>query len=263
MEAMKQKEQSMAKPMTHRIAIGLMAVAFILGFQVSASAGGAGRMKAHRVSFIGGGIQLLELSGLNDRLNASGISDFDEFAPTVTLGHYNAARRLMFGGNIAGTFWRRNYDANRRTTLGAGRILFTAAFNVLQNGLPVRLYPEGGIGAGAFKLKSTVHKRSFEDVLSSNTVESTMWQATFLLSAGAGVDFTLPSMMDRKRPGAIVGLRAGYLFDPAKNEKWYEPGAAKIENGPAPRMKGFYASITLGGMRHARQGKGKNCGKNE
>ena len=235
----------MGIPRIVSVTVGLLALGFVSLSRGMPFSEEPGTVHKKAVAFAAAGIQFFDLSSLNDRLGSNGISDFDDFAPTLSLGNYIMAGRLILGGDITAMLWRSRYDSNQKTSLRAGSLMMSTGFNLLSKDLPVRLYPLASIGAGLFKLRTTEDTRSFEDVLSSQTRTANLWQPAFLLSAGAGVDIKLPPIGNKHKRGTI-GLRVGYLFDPIESGKWNEMGGASIENGPSPRMSGFHAAITLG-----------------
>lgn len=222
-------------------------ILFALALPASVIAKSVCKENCRKVSYGSVGIQLVDLTSLNSRLNSLGITDFDEIAPALSIGHYKTVGRFIHGGNFASMFWRKNYDNNRVTSLWAGHILVTAGFNLLSENKPLRLFPETGIGAGVFKLRNNEYKRSFDQALTVESNNLHLWKTALLLSVGAGADFTLPPIKKMNK-SLIVGLRAGYTFSPVNNKEWREMGGTQIVNGPSPRMTGLYASIVTGKM---------------
>jgi hypothetical protein len=46
----------------------------------------------------------------------------------------------------------------------------------------------------------------------------------------------------------VFGLRAGYVFDPARDTDWWRD-CRTVTDVPSPRLNGAYVMVTLGGGR--------------
>jgi hypothetical protein len=105
------------------------------------------------------------------------------------------------------------------------------------------VYPLLQLGAGVFKLKVAERKRSFGDMLSDPVRGHDFVQVTFLPGVGGAVEYRVKTR--KKGKDLLIGLRAGYLFDPNASDLWWDSGV-EITGGPEPLLRGPYVHLVVG-----------------
>ena len=199
---------------------------------------------------------LVNTHNVNERLHELGYGGFSRYGLSLGFGGLRQYRRYITGGEIEGIFWKRNKDHSRVSMLNAGRLISLHGFSVLS--LPsFSLYPLIGIGGGVTSLLAGPKEVPFDSAFAipSQLPESSpLYQFSFLVDLGVGMHFSHPA--PRGRPGVMtIGLRAGYIFDPIDNDRWYRNGT-RLTGGPDSDLSGPYLRLTLGGshggkkMRH-------------
>jgi len=193
---------------------------------------------------IGPGISWVNLERLNDNLAASGASTFRQYTPTLVLGGHKEADRMIMESFVTGLFWKDRVNAGLRTSVWLSNIMWNSGFNVLPASLPAIAFPFLGIGAGVNGIQVRSDKKKFSDILLTKEPNTALWQAAFLLNAGAGADLRIP--MGNKPKGAVIGLRAGYTFDPFLKSKWRSEGTI-VSDVPPAVQSGAFIKLVLGG----------------
>lgn len=146
------------------------------------------------------------------------------------------------GGRLKGLIFKDRLTNNTRTAFMAGEILLHSGFNVI-NTEHVNLYPYLGLGAGMMNLVVGDKNTPFDTALARPNTNLNIHQGRFLIDLGVGFD--LLGGKNPSRPG-LVGLRAGYTFDPTKTDRWMRDGLF-VTNAPKPTMNGAYVMLTFGG----------------
>lgn len=191
-------------------------------------------MVTRQFVFVSPGVSWINIDKVNNFLMTQGISSFKEMPPMLSIGRSKEIRKLIFESNLTLRYWHDNVNSNLRTSLFVGDMAWNSGINVVPATLPVTFFPYVGIGVGLNSLRI----RS----------DAMVWQAAFLLNAGAGSNIVL-TKKDSSR-GLVLGIRAGYLFDPfTKNRNWHS-SATKIEDLPALNQSGAYIRLIIGGWGH-------------
>jgi hypothetical protein len=204
-------------------------------------------------AYVGAGVVFVNPDKFNTVLSANGLSAFSSRSPTVTLGIQTSLRRVVWEKEISFSGWQHNLDSNTRSDLSAAGLLWNTGFNFLPREQPIALMPFVGAGLGLNAMHIRSETKSISGILSANEPNARMWQATLVLNAGLGADYTITSP-DRSK-GIIIGLRAGYLFDPIKNKSWWSDGI-RVTDLSALSRNGAYARVVIGGWKHHE----KTCG---
>jgi hypothetical protein len=229
--------------MKKKMLVGMVIMAFTLpGFgsqNDSACSANFTVLKKHAVS---AGAGWIDMKPLNDRLSALGLSEFRTYGLSLDLEHQTAINRMMMGGQLKGLYFKDRLTNNTRTAFMAGEILFSSGFNVV-NTEHVNLYPYLGLGAGLMNLVIGDKNTPFDTALVRPNTNLNIYQGRFLIDLGLGFD--LLGGRNQSRLG-LLGLRAGYTFDPTKSDRWMRDGLF-INNAPKPTLNGAYVLLTLGG----------------
>lgn len=198
--------------------------------------------------FIAPGVSWIDADKLNDFLATQGISSFKDVAPTLSLGGSKEYRRLIFESNLTMRYWHERVNSNVRTSLFMGDMMWNTGYNLLPPSFMTRVFPYAGIGFGINSIYLRNDTATFADMRSSQNTNSMLWKAKFLINAGLGTDLILTK--DKSGPGLVMGLRAGYLYDPFNhNKSWYSSGT-EIKGMPDLRQSGAYIKLILGGWGH-------------
>jgi len=220
----------------------LLTALTVPGFAHSGDSTGAENVSVLKKSDLGIGVGWLGMKSLNDRLASLGLSKFQTYGLLVDLEHQMVIDRMMMGGELKGLFFHDKLTGNTNTGFWAGEILLKSGFNVI-NTEHVNLYPYLGLGAGLMNLVIGDKNTIFDTALVRPNTNLNMYQFRFLIDLGVGFD--LLGGMNPSRLG-VVGLRAGYTFDPTSGDRWMRDGLF-VTSTPKPTMNGAYVMLTLGG----------------
>lgn len=203
---------------------------------------------------------MIDNDALNERFNANGIGEFSRYAGAIGFGSIHRFRRYVSVYEFESLLWKKNRADNLVGMLNAGR--FTSLHGIQIVDKPwFSLYPLAGIGAGFTSIKAWPEEIPFDGALTDGAASATrsaLIQATFLLDVGFGAHFS-KSMSYGKSGSAMVGIRAGYIFDPVKSNRWYRD-RSEVRDGPDGNLSGPYVRIILGGSRPHRSAMyGKTC----
>jgi hypothetical protein len=200
---------------------------------------------SRQYGFISPGGAQISTRRLNEYLATQGVSAFRTTEPTLSLGMHKELQRLIMESNFTMRFWRDRKNADMRTSLFMGDIVWNTGYNVLPTEIPVNLFPYLGLGVGLNSIRFRSDTKTLAQLRASSDPNVLVSQAAFLLNAGVGSDFILSNK--EKTRGMVIGLRAGYLLDPlSKRRDWYS-GRTEIEDMPNLKQSGVYGRIILGG----------------
>lgn len=225
-----------------QILAGIVVTAFTLpgfGHSDSTCPTNINVLKKHDVS---AGVAWVDMNPLNGKLASLGLSEFRTYGLSVDLEHQTVINRMMMGGELKGLFFKDRLTNNTRTTFNAGELLLKSGFNVV-NTEHVNVYPYLGLGAGLMNLVIGDKNTPFDTALVRPNTNLNLYQARFLVDLGVGFD--LLGGKDPARLG-LLGLRAGYTFDPTKSDRWMRDGLF-VTSAPEPSLNGAYIVLTLGG----------------
>lgn len=225
-----------------KMLVGMMLMAFTVpGFSGqgdSACKANVNVLKKHDIAV---GVGWVDMKPLNDRLSGLGLSEFRTYGLSLDLEHQTVINRMMMGGELKGLLFKDRLTNNTRTSFWAGEILLHSGFNVI-NTEHVNLYPYLGLGAGLMDLIIGDKNTPFDTALVRPNTNLNMYQGRFLIDLGVGFDLLggHPSRL------GLLGLRAGYTFDPTKSDRWMRDGLY-VSGTPKPTLNGAYVMLTLGG----------------
>jgi hypothetical protein len=225
------------------VLIGLLLIAFsVPGFCGSGDSAGAANINVLRKYDLGVGVGWLDLKPLNDRLSSIGLSNFRTYGLSLDLEHQTVINRVMMGGEIKGLLFQDRLTGNTMTTFSAGEILLRSGFNVICTE-HINLYPYLGLGAGLMNLVIGDKNTAFDTALVRPNTNLNIYQFRFVIDLGVGFD-----LLGGKNPSrlGLLGLRAGYTFDPTKSDRWMRD-RLYVTGAPQPTMNGAYVMLTLGG----------------
>jgi hypothetical protein len=188
------------------------------------------------------GAAWVDMKSLNSKLSSLELSNFRNNGLSLDLEHQTVINRMMMGGELKGLFFGDRLTNNTRTTFNAGELLLKSGFMVV-NTEHVQLYPYLGLGAGLMNLVIGEKNTPFDTALIRPTTNLNLYQGRFLIDLGVGFD--LLGGQNPSRLG-VLGLRAGYTFDPTKTDRWMRDGLF-VTGAPEPTLNGAYVMLTLGG----------------
>lgn len=196
-------------------------------------------LKKHDIAV---GVGWVDMKPLNDKLLALGLSEFRNYGLSLDLNHQTAVGRMMMGGELKGLLFKDRLTNNTRTQFSAGEILLNSGFNVV-NTEHVNLYPYLGLGAGLMNLIVGDKNTPFDTARTRPNTNLNIYQARFLIDLGVGFD-----LLGGRNPAhlGLLGLRAGYTFDPTESDRWMRDGLF-VTGAPKPTLNGAYVLLTLGG----------------
>jgi hypothetical protein len=223
--------------------VGLTLMAFTLpGFAAQCDSTCKGSVNVLKKHDLGVGIGWVDLKPLNDKLSDLDLSKFQTYGLSLDLEHQTVINRMMMGGELKGLFFKDRLTDNTRTSFMAGEILLHSGFNVI-NTEHVNLYPYLGLGAGLMNVVIGAKDTPFDTALVRPNTNLNMFQGRFLIDLGLGFDLLGGRMPNHV---GLLGLRAGYTFDPTKNDRWMRDGLY-VTSTPQPTLNGAYLLLTLGG----------------
>jgi hypothetical protein len=226
-----------------KIIAGLMFLVFTVpGFGNQGDSSCTANINVLKKSNISVGAGWADLKDLNSRLSGLGLSEFRPYGLSLGLEHQTAIGRMMMGGQLKGLFFKDRLTGNTKTSFMAGEILLHSGFNVI-NTEHVNLYPYLGLGAGLMNLVVGDKNTPFDTALVRPNTNLNIHQGRFLIDLGVGFD-----LLGGKNPSrlGLLGLRAGYTFDPTKADRWMRDGLF-VTSAPKPALSGAYVLLTLGG----------------
>jgi len=205
--------------------------------------------------YFSGGLQFIDIEQLNDYLDENLIDEFPSYGAVLNFGKFMSYKRLVTTGELNLIFWESSHSQNFSTGMWGGSIITNIGFNVFDYTMPVRLYPLLGMGYGLMQLRRDEIVRSFDDAFLTQGVEVRLYQHTFLLNFGGGMDYTF-NIKDIKK--LELGIRGGFLLDPVSHDSWISQSGSEITNAPEISMTGGYLRIVFGlrrfywkkGMKH-------------
>ncbi|MBD3240473.1 MAG: hypothetical protein GF331_07795 [Chitinivibrionales bacterium] len=216
-----------------------------------------------------GGV-LSDLDAFNTRVRDYGFAELKDYGYHLGIGTFTVRKRLITGLELKGVAWRPTETANRVTELYGLSGIVNVGFSVLPEGR-FRLYPYIGAGFGQLFLRLRQESATFGEALSEPLDDVVLNQRVGALQAGIGADFSIPR---RHRPhrSRVIGLRAGYVFDPSPARDW-RSADIRIGGGPSVAANGVYAQLVFGksaersgwfhGKRKAACGRGRGCPKHD
>ena len=201
---------------------------------------------------------LVDNSEVNQRMSRLGYGEFSRYGFSIGFGGLRTYRRYVKGGEFEGMFWKRSKKNGTESRFTTGRFLSLHGFSLVSSP-NISLYPLIGIGGGVTSLWAGPKEVPFDSAFAipSQLPESSpLHQLSFLIDLGFGLQFSRP--IPHGRPGRMaIGIRAGYIFDPVDNDRWYRNGT-RLTGGPDSDLSGPYLRLTLGGSRTGKcRGKGE------
>lgn len=195
------------------------------------------------------GPALLNLSSLNDRLQANGYEKMDTLATFIggeghaifTNGFVAGAR----GGAILGPSGAGPDDMRTHLSGGFGLIDFGYAFVHTERFLFTLTGGVGGYGM-EFSIGDGQSVR-FDDVLKNPRHSASMGQGGVLVGLTLGIDWRVPTgSVERGRRGFFtLGARVGGLYGPPIGG-WSVADGGDATNGPNTGLTGGFAAIAVG-----------------
>jgi hypothetical protein len=209
-----------------------------------------------RVRFVSIGSQYLTgIGGLNRTLDRAGVTTTERTVLTLGVGNYAVFGApdtpVMLGVDAQGALGFEDQPNRRDATTGALSGFGSVGFPVVSTNR-VRLYPLVGLGLGAtfvgFEAREDEERAvTYDDVLDNPNQRSTIVQGSLLAKGAVGVEYRYTlALADRTQRGT-VGLRAGYVVDPASFD-WSLGGGDDLEGGPDAGPAGPYLRLIVGGL---------------
>ena len=171
-----------------------------------------------------------------------------------------------FGMRIGSTKWRVGWDVQYlgrdtdevrgtgiavETRLSATQIVFDVNYGLIRAGHN-RLVIAPTVGVGYEKTRLSIQipvESNFEEVLAGPGRGTQLTRYNALLDAALQIDFALRFDPEFDEVGWILGVRAGYRYNPF-GFKWREQigdfGGRSVDDGPEFSMAGPYVRLTLG-----------------
>jgi hypothetical protein len=180
----------------------------------------------------------------NSVMTANSYKRLKDYSYQFGFGFYSKYKNLIFNWELIGTHWPEGkHQTNAVLSVYGVNALFDVGFDVVK-AEAITLYPYLGSGFGHVFMGLGKKSAQLNDVIAGTVIENRVWQRTMVLDAGVGFEFTQAT---KRGPGwkHVIGLRAGYWFDPTSSRDWYLDHT-KIENGPKLTMSGPYARLTIG-----------------
>ncbi len=197
---------------------------------------------ASGVSRLGGGLNTLDLDDFNVTMQQQGLSKFSETAPALYLSKTYIVRRFVMESELDALLWKTRTDSALSSSLFSGWWGMNWGLSLLPKGGVLLVYPCAGIAIGGMRLHVHEPSGSFGQVLNEEPYDVSMWQGKFLVSVGVNADLVVHFP---KKGYRTVGIRAGYMYDPAVRSEWNASGV-DVKSGPSPSMTGAYVRFTLG-----------------
>ncbi len=204
-------------------------------------------------SFGGGGfylgLNILDMSELNNALGSAGYSDFKDNNLFFGGGGYGLVfDHLILGGSGGAIYYQEVATAGVLATLRGGYGVFNFGYSMFRSSR-YHLFPYGGMGGGGLQLDliPDAGEIDFGDVIKEPKKISVLTRMGICLDAGFEVDFLIPMGEDKTGFGGfMIGVRAGYLYFPT-NTSW-KLADYKVPGGPDTWLTGPYVHFVIGGF---------------
>jgi opacity protein-like surface antigen len=196
-----------------------------------------------------------EYDELSDELIAAGFEAPRRNSITLGGGGYRLYRNFLVGGEGHAVLSQsQSTTTGRQTGLNAGYGMLNIGYAMLRTERWI-IYPLGGVGGGALQvdlrdrngtgLGPDVNDPTWEEVMADPGHRSRLNRVGLVTSVGMGIDFVARSPRSGSTGGFLVGVRAGYLFNPASgNWRLYDE---EVTGGPEARLAGPFFKVSFGG----------------
>lgn len=229
----------------------LMAVMslFIVGIAQSQEVTSEAKKEEGRGYFMFGG-SILDIDGLNSRLESKGYSKFSDNLFSLGGGGHGMINRVIIGGEGHGLFGGEKESTisgeTYKTSLTVGYGFFNMGY-ILYSMDDLNIYPILGIGGGGMSVKIAEREApSFDEVLDNPRRISTLSSGGFLIKLALGADYLLKLAEDESGEGGLIfGLQIGYTFTPIKGD--WQMGEIDVSGGPEVGITGPYIRFMIGG----------------
>ena len=192
-------------------------------------------------SFGGAGISV---DDMNDLIIPKGYRRFKDYSFLIGGGFYKKFGRNILEFEMRGIRWKTRKRGTNQSSLKGIHGLIHYGFNVLPSER-IALFPYIGGGIGKVWLGLTRTSTAFDTLLVEPVTDISLDQRIYILEAGVGFDVTIQRQQCSSGNPLILGLRAGYTFDPTDKNDWYDDNTA-ITGGPKLAASGPYARISIG-----------------
>ncbi len=197
------------------------------------------------MGFFSMGINHLNLSELNSRLQKAGFATFPE--DYFALGGFGQGivRNIIIGGEGHGLLGEAVNGSGYKNRITGGYGFFNLGYVVMSSG-NLLVYPMIGLGGGGISMRftNTEQSLSFDDVMQNPQRESVLEKGGFMLHLTVGAEYLL-NLSDKGNPGGfMVGVRLGYLWMPFSSG--WEMHGREISGGPEVTLTGPYIRFFFG-----------------
>ena len=199
--------------------------------------------EGQKAGFFSAGAARIENSALDAELNAAGYPTFGRQVIVIGGGGYGVqGSGIMLGGEGYGVLTGDTVHQGRSVSLSGGFGLFNVGYMAPLTGR-LRAYPLLGFGGGAANLRigSQPTSEPFRAFLDSPDRQTSLSRVSFLASVGGGIEFR----SSRSGRGALVGVRAGYMFAPVSSA-WRLDGNV-VGSAPDASLAGPFVRVIVGG----------------
>jgi len=194
------------------------------------------------------GVSQFDLNTLNDKLKAKGFEDLGDNQIFFGGGGYGIINGKILLGGEGGGFSKDVASSTQKASLSGGYGFFDIGYVIFSKS-GFNLFPLLGIGGGGFSLRIVERAPSptFDEILDNPKREANISTGSFLFNFALGLDYLLALGEDKEgRGGLLLGIRAGYIFDPTKAD--WKMTDQDVLKGPDIRFTGPYVHLVLGGM---------------
>jgi hypothetical protein len=209
-----------------------------------------------KVGYVAFGSQYLTgIGSLNDALGEAGYSTTERTTLSLGVGGYRVVGdRTMLGFEGQGLVGFEDTSGSRDAPIGAAYGFGNVGYQIVSTDR-FRFYPLVGFGLGAsfvnFEPNENKPEQSFDDVLDDPDRRSLVAQGALLVQGGLGVEYRVPfdlrGPMTRRLDRVVIGLRTGYVLDPATTD-WSLSNGEDLESGPDAAPSGPYLRLIVGGL---------------
>jgi hypothetical protein len=204
----------------------------------------------------GAGVNVLNLKGLNQRLEALQIGKVDEFLAARSLELYTGNDDVAFAIDVnVGTAFENTLANPDSTSLNFGS--FSLGIRVYRSLLRIRrvsLLATLGFRFTDLWFEYTVNTHfptGFNTVLSNTTGSNSVWlrnTENICVPLGGRFQYLLGKQPNRKGREYLIGIDTGYVFNAISND-WRRAGSGGIvQDMPVTRPGNFYFYLTFSGF---------------
>ncbi|MBN1982990.1 MAG: hypothetical protein JW795_15770, partial [Chitinivibrionales bacterium] len=184
----------------------------------------------------------IDVHDFNEKTVPKGFRRIRDFAGVASVGIHRFNRSTFHGIELRLTQWESRATETKKIELQTYMALANFGFKLFTISPATELFPFFGAGIGITQLGCKQKEVDFSSLTQPNLLlDNELIQKTIVIHAGIELHHILSSISTINK-AYIIGLRAGFGFDPSRPDDWLF-NSIEVENGPPLPMTGPYAGL--------------------